>query len=58
MTLQRDRDINLELNNEKIERVEKFTYLGAVLTRDEGTRENIITRIRKANANFVQLDKL
>ncbi len=58
MTIQTDRDINLELNNEKIEKVEKFTYLGAVLTRDGGSREDIIMRIRKANAKFVQLDKL
>ena len=35
-----------------IDKVEKFTYLGSIITPDGGTAEDIETRIRKARTAF------
>lgn len=41
-----------------IERVEKFTYLGSQITTDGGAREDVKTRIRKAQCAFGQLQNI
>ncbi|XP_054279259.1 uncharacterized protein LOC128997645 [Macrosteles quadrilineatus] len=43
------------MSDEEIEEVDRFTYLGSVLTRAGGADEDVMSRITKANAAFVQL---
>ncbi|KAJ8710014.1 hypothetical protein PYW07_009380 [Mythimna separata] len=45
----------LMLNTEVVERVQKFTYLGSVVTETGGSEEDITSRIAKARATFAQL---
>ena len=41
-------DKTIELENEKIEKVKKYTYLGQTTTTSNRTKEEITTRVRKA----------
>jgi hypothetical protein len=38
-----------------IEEVESFVYLGSVISKTEGTEEDVASRIKRANGAFVQL---
>lgn len=42
-------------NNQPIESVDSYTYLGSQITPDGGAREDVKTRIRKAQGAFAQL---
>jgi hypothetical protein len=41
------------LGDENIEDVESFVYLGSKVTKDEGTAQDVVQRIQKANGAFV-----
>lgn len=45
----------LRVNDEDVEEVEEFTYLGSVTARDGGATADVKMRIQKANAAFIQL---
>ena len=48
----------VKLENEAIEEVEAFTYLGSVVDKLGGTDADIKTRISKARGAFIQLNKV
>ena len=48
----------LRINQETIEDVEKFTYLGCTVARTGGTEEDIKQRINKARNTFNMLHKI
>jgi hypothetical protein len=48
-------DRNFELDKHEIEKVDKFTYLGRMMTITCATKDEIKARIQKANAAFIQL---
>jgi hypothetical protein len=48
----------IKVGNEDIEEVEKFTYLGSIVTPNGGTEEDVNARINKAKASFAQLNKI
>ena len=43
------------LNNEPIEEVEEFKYLGSIISKDGGAKQDIAARKKKAQAAFFQL---
>lgn len=45
----------LVVNGQEIEQVDKFQYLGSMVTKSGGTDEDIMQRIRKAKGAFAQL---
>jgi len=45
----------LTINNDQLEEVEDFTYLGTALSKDNGTGKDIKTRLSKARAAFAKL---
>lgn len=45
----------LTINNEIMEEVEKFQYLGGLVNKQEGSDEDRAQRIRKAKGSFAQL---
>jgi hypothetical protein len=45
----------IKLQDKVVERVDRFTYLGSVVTKNGGTEEDVLNRISKANTAFVQL---
>ena len=46
---------SFSVNGNVVECVDKFTYLGSVITPDGGAKEDVMTRIRKAQGAFAQL---
>lgn len=46
---------NIIINNEPVERVDDFVYLGSVLSNSDGTRKDIRNRIDKASASYAIL---
>lgn len=42
----------LKVNNRMIEQVEKFCYLGSVVSKIDGTNDDVTERIRKAKWDF------
>ena len=46
------------VNNEQIEEVDKFCYLGSIVAPGGGTEADITARINKAKAVFAQLSKV
>ena len=48
----------VKIGNESIEEVDKFTYLGSVVTPSGGTEEDVNARINKARTAFSQLNKI
>ena len=48
----------LEIDGEEIKKVEKFTYLGSVLSSDNGTKCDIESRLSKARFAFSQLSTI
>jgi hypothetical protein len=45
----------LQIEDQIIEEIDSFTYLGSVMTRSRGALEDINVRINKANAAFLNL---
>ena len=52
MVIHSNQNLNITLNGEKLETVNKFTYLGSVITDKGGTEEDVSVRIGKANQAF------
>lgn len=48
-------DDKLSIDDEEIEQVDTFIYLGSMVSKKGGAEEDIKSRIRKANGAFVQL---
>lgn len=48
----------VKIGNEPIEEVDKFTYLGSIVTPSGGTEEDVNARINKARTAFSQLNKI
>ena len=48
----------VELENENLEEVEEFTYLGSIMSKSNATAKDITNRLQKAKASFVQLNKV
>ena len=48
----------IKLGNEPLETVDKFTYLGSIVTPSGGTEEDVNARINKARGAFTQLNKV
>jgi hypothetical protein len=38
-----------------VERVDRFMYLGSMVTKDGGTEEDVLNQISRANTAFIQL---
>lgn len=49
---------NIRINNEELEDVDQFTYLGAQLNKEQGTKDEISTRITKARSAFIALQNV
>ena len=45
----------MTLDNEKIDKVGSFTYLGSIISKDGGSIEDVKSRIAKAQDVFSQL---
>ena len=45
------------LENEHIEEVNQFTYLGNIVSKDNTTEKDITSRLQKARSAFLQLNK-
>ena len=52
------RPANIEINNEEVENVNRFTYLGSVITTDGGAEADVRARIAKASYTFNTLSKV
>ena len=48
----------VELENENLEEVEEFTYLGSIMSKSNATVKDITNRLQKAKSSFVQLNKI
>ena len=48
----------VELENENLEEVEEFTYLGSIMSKSNATVKDITNRLQKAKSSFVQLNKV
>ena len=48
----------IQLGNECIEEVNKFSYLGSIMSKDNATENLITSRLQKARSAFVQLNKV
>lgn len=46
--------MNFRVNKEEIDDVDALTYLGSIVTRTGGAKEDVLVRIRNVNAAFVQ----
>ena len=53
-----DTPLPVELENEDLEEVEEFTYLGSVMSKSNATVKDITNRLQKAKSSFVQLNKV
>ena len=51
----KDRPSPLELENEDLEEVEEFTFLGSVMLKSIGMVKDITNRLKEAKSSFVQL---
>jgi hypothetical protein len=45
----------IKLQDNVVERVDRFTYLGSTVTKNSGTEEDVLNRISRATTAFVQL---
>ena len=50
-----DRPSPLELENEDLEEVEEFTFLGSVMLKSIDMVKDITNRLKEAKSSFVQL---
>ena len=48
LRLEISEDEKVMLGNEKIDQVSSFTYLGSIISKDGGSREDVESRIAKA----------
>ena len=48
----------VELENENLEEVEEFTYLGSIMSKSNATVKDITNCLQKAKSSFVQLNKI
>jgi hypothetical protein len=48
----------IKIQNEEIENIEEFTYLGSITDKNSGTEEDIKSRISKAQITFQSLRKI
>ena len=55
MRINSTNDRPIKLNNEHIENVDSFTYLGSVMAVDGGTERDVLARIGKARTAFLLL---
>jgi hypothetical protein len=55
MRINSDIEHSLSINGKDMEQVESFLYLGSLVTKGGGAKEDVKNRIRKANVAFVQL---
>jgi hypothetical protein len=55
MSTQRGKQASFKIGTENIKGVEKFCYLGSMLTTTRGVIKDVKVRIRKAEAIFAQL---
>ena len=53
-----DKQIPVTLDDEALEEVEAFTYLGSVIDKQGGTEADVKVRIGKARAVFIQLKNI
>ena len=53
-----DTPLPVELENEDLEGVEEFTYLGSVMSKSNATVKDITNHRQKAKSSFVQLNKV
>jgi len=53
-----DTPLAVQLENEDLEKVKEFTYLGSILSKTNATEKDITNRLQKANSSFVQLNKV
>jgi hypothetical protein len=47
--------IEIKFQDKVVERVDRFTYLGSVVTKNGGTEEDVLNQISRADTAFVQL---
>ena len=50
--------IDLQIENQTIEEVEKFCYLGSIISKDDGAEDDVNNRIQKARTAFGSLHKV
>ena len=55
MRINSTNELPIKLNNEDIENVASFTYLGSVIAVDGGTERDVLARIGKARTEFLLL---
>ena len=48
----------VELENENLEKVEEFTYLGSIMSKSNATVKDITNRLQKVKSSFVQLNRV
>ncbi|XP_048757722.2 uncharacterized protein LOC125668029 [Ostrea edulis] len=48
----------IKLENENLEEVNEFTYLGSTISKNNATEKDITNRLQKAKASFHQLNKI
>ena len=48
----------VELENESLEEVEEFSFLGSIMSKSNATVKDITNRLQKAKSSFVQLNKI
>ena len=53
-----DSNQQLTLNNQPVERVSEFLYLGSIVTEDGGAAKDVESRIKKARGAFLQLNRI
>jgi len=53
-----DTPLPVKLENEDLEEVEEFTYLGSINSRSNTTVKHITNRLQKAKSSFVQLNEV
>lgn len=58
MSITKNITSSIEIKGEKLKTVNKFTYLGSVISKDDGARADIQTRISKARVAFNSLNNI
>ena len=53
-----DAPLPVQMENEDLEEVEEFTYLGSITSKANATEKDITNRLQKAKSSFVQLNKV
>ena len=56
MTVNVNKEVNVNINGEPVERVTSFLYLGSLMSEDGGAEEDIQSRLGKARRAFAQLN--